>query len=138
MAAEGNPNVMDQILNGSIGVIGLIPGEANDYSGINNSDPDAYWVPLHKPVLTEGQVFHLVDVRTWNSIGSWGNSTNCENIPLRLTYCDLDSTAPAVHSSQTTALRDIRSITTRTARRWLTDFLVNHPGECPGRFYSLP
>ena len=29
------------------------------------SQPDAYWTPLHEPVLYEGQVFHLGDWASW-------------------------------------------------------------------------
>ncbi len=126
MSAEGNPNVRDLILDGSIGVIGMIPGEANDYSGINNADPDAYWVPLHKPVLTQGQVFHLGDVRTRISIGSWGISMNCENIPLLVSYCDWFY-SPGGIFFENYGVEGYTFYYDEDGKPMLTDFLVNNP-----------
>jgi putative aldouronate transport system substrate-binding protein len=84
----GTPAIREMLSTGVMGVMGCIPSEAADFGGGNNSDPDAYFVPIRKPVLTEGQTFHLGDVRSWFSLGAWAISAKCANIPLLVTYCD--------------------------------------------------
>lgn len=51
-------------------------------------DPDANWLALRDPVLTEGQVLHLGDERSRVFFGSASISAKCENIPLVMSYID--------------------------------------------------
>ena len=51
-------------------------------------DPDAQWLALRDPVLTEGQTLHLGDERSRVFFGSAAVSAKCENIPLVMTYLD--------------------------------------------------
>ena len=71
-----------------IGVTSLQPSDAPALMD-KETQPDAYWTPLHEPVLYDGQVFHLGDWASWiGGFGNWAVSAKCENIPLLLTYCD--------------------------------------------------
>lgn len=121
----GSLDAHDDVLNGVMGVMGMIPGEAHDFS-VNNVDPDAYFVPLHKPVLSEGQVFHLGDVRTWISLGAWAISAKCANIPLLTSYCDwFYSPSGAFFSNY--GVEGYTFYYDENGKPMLTDFLVNHP-----------
>ncbi|MDR0819803.1 MAG: hypothetical protein LBN43_09575 [Oscillospiraceae bacterium] len=121
-----NTTSLPTILDGTFGMMGMIPGEANDYSGINNVDPNAYWVPLHKPVLTPGQTFHLGDVRTWLSGGSWEISADCENIPLLATYCDWFYSPEGIFYENYGVEGETFTYNDKGEPQ-LTDFIINHP-----------
>ena len=85
---SGNTDFPADFQNNLIGITSTQP------SGVTalvdkETQPDAYWTPLHEPVLYEGQVFHLGDWASWiQGFGNWAVTTSCENIPLLLTYCD--------------------------------------------------
>jgi putative aldouronate transport system substrate-binding protein len=85
--ANGTDWVREKIIQGEIGLIGLVPAESTDYESLA-TDPNAEWAPIHKPVKEPGQVFLLGDQRSWLSYGSWFINTKCANIPLVCTWCD--------------------------------------------------
>ncbi len=86
-SALSNVSAADQIANGEVTLFGIVPSESVSYEA-SAADPDCYFVPLHKPILKEGQVFHCGDDSSWISYGSWSVSSKCENIPLVCTYLD--------------------------------------------------
>ncbi|NLO47799.1 MAG: hypothetical protein GX111_05705 [Clostridiales bacterium] len=126
MSTTAIGDYMPLILDGTLGVIGLIPGEANDYSGINNQDPNAYWVPIQKVVKEEGQVFHLGDGRTWITAGNWAISPKCDNIPLLVTYCDWFYSEEGIFLSNW-GVEGEAFYYDENGKPMLTDFLINHP-----------
>ena len=121
----GGLDAHNDVLNGVMGVMGMIPGEALDFS-VNNVDPNAYFVPLHKPVITEGQVFHLGDNRTWISLGAWAISAKCANIPLLTSYCDWFY-SPSGIFFENWGVEGYTFYYDESGKPMLTDFLVNHP-----------
>jgi hypothetical protein len=50
--------------------------------------PDAYWAPLHKLLRTPGQTIHVGEQRSRVTYGCTTVSTNCDNIPLAIAWCD--------------------------------------------------
>jgi putative aldouronate transport system substrate-binding protein len=104
----------------------MIPGEANDFSGVTNVDPNAYWVPLHKPVLTLGQTFHLGDNRTWFTGGSWGINAHCDDIPLLTTYCDYFYSPEGIFDENYGA-EGVTFTYNEKGEPQLTDLLIKHP-----------
>ncbi len=126
MSTTAIGDYMPLILDGTLGVIGLIPGEANDYSGINNQDPNAYWVPIQKVVKEEGQVFHLGDGRTWVTAGCWAINPKCENIPLLVSYCDWFYGEEGKFLSNY-GVEGYTFYYDENGKPMLTDFLINHP-----------
>lgn len=54
----------------------------------NTGDPDVYWLPLQKTLRYEGQVIHVGEQHSRVGYGHTTISTNCENIPLAVSWCD--------------------------------------------------
>ena len=52
------------------------------------TDPDLYWVPLKKLLRTPGQTIHVGEQRSRVTYGCTTVSTNCDNIPLAIAWCD--------------------------------------------------
>jgi putative aldouronate transport system substrate-binding protein len=125
-SAIGNANVTEQIYNGEIGVIGMVPGEAGDYEDLA-TDPNAEWVPLHKPVLEEGQVFHLGDQRSWISYGSWFINADCANIPLAATWCDYFYSEEGIFFSNY-GVEGVSFEYDEDGKPMLTEFITENPG----------
>lgn len=127
MSIDGNPTGKDLILTGKTGVIGMVPGEARDYEYPAAVDPDTHWVPLHKPVLQEGQVLHCGDTRSWLSYGSWFINADCSNIPLLVSYCDYFYSEEGIFlwnygvEGYTYELNE-------NGEPIFTDHMINHPG----------
>lgn len=85
---DGNITFAGDLQQGIAGVTSMLASESTGYVD-TEAYPGAYWTALHEPVLYEGQVFHLGDTASWlQGIGSWGITTNCENIPLLVSYAD--------------------------------------------------
>ena len=92
------------------------------------SQPDAYWTPLHEPVLYEGQVFHLGDWASWiGGFGSWVISTKCENVPLLATYCDWYYSDQGIFDTNW-GPEGYGFEYDENGEPQLTDFIVNNPG----------
>lgn len=76
--------------------IGLREGKigyfANSATGpkeiVIENDPDAYWLPLQKTLREPGQVIHVGEQHSRVGYGHTVVSTNCENIPLAIAWCD--------------------------------------------------
>ncbi|NLO48775.1 MAG: hypothetical protein GX111_10710 [Clostridiales bacterium] len=52
------------------------------------SDPNARWVVVRRPLLTEEQVLHLGSPNGYITYGLTEISTKCDNIPLAVSFCD--------------------------------------------------
>jgi putative aldouronate transport system substrate-binding protein len=73
--------------NNEIGYVATNPTGTAEYAS-ENDDPDCYWLPLHKLLQTPGQTIHVGANISRKSYGSTSISTDCENIPLAVTWCD--------------------------------------------------
>ena len=92
------------------------------------TQPDAYWTPLHEPVRYEGQVFHLGDWASWiQGFGNWAVTTSCENIPLLLTYCDWYYSDQGIFDTNW-GPEGYGFQYDENGEPELTDFIVNNPG----------
>jgi putative aldouronate transport system substrate-binding protein len=75
------------IENGRLGYARMAPHQAMIYE---QETPDAYcrWVPIRKPLRTEGQTLHLGGRKNRVLYGAAAISIRCENIPLAVTWLD--------------------------------------------------
>ncbi len=128
MSSEGTgtPAIREMLSTGAMGIMGCIPSEAADFGGSNNTDPNAYWVPIRKPVLYDGQVFHLGDVRSWFSLGAWALSAKCSNLPLLVSYCDWFYSDEGVTFSNW-GVEGFSFEFNENGERQLTEFIYRHP-----------
>ncbi|NLO49452.1 MAG: hypothetical protein GX111_14260 [Clostridiales bacterium] len=122
----GTPAIREALSTGTMGIMGCIASEAADFGGGNNSDPNAYFVPIRKPVLYEGQVFHLGDVRSWFSLGAWALSAKCANLPLLVSYCDWFYSDEGVTFSNW-GVEGFSFEYNENGERQLTEFIYKHP-----------
>ncbi len=125
MSWDGNITIAAELQTGVVGVCSMLPSEAAGYVD-NEAYPDAYWTAIHEPVLYEGQVFHLGDTANWVGYGNWTISTNCENIPLLVTYCDyFYSDSGAFFANY--GVEGYTFYYDESGKPMLTDFIVNNP-----------
>ncbi len=73
--------------NNEIGYVATNPTGTAEYAS-ESSDPDCYWLPLHKLLRTEGQTIHVGAQISRLTYGHTCISASCENIPLAVTWCD--------------------------------------------------
>ena len=84
---DNNTKFTDLIISDQVGYVYMSPGEVSSYE-TQSSDPDVEWVPIHRPLLEEGQVLHVGGQMTRVSYGSASISADCSNIPLIVSWCD--------------------------------------------------
>lgn len=82
-----NSDYHPAIARGEIGYIVTNSTGAKEYAA-ETDDPDVYWAPLKKIVRTPGQTIHVGEQRSRVTYGHTTVSTNCENIPLAIAWCD--------------------------------------------------
>ncbi len=80
-------DLKDKATKGEIGYMMMNISEVSDYE-INSVDPNTSWVPLKRPVLYEGQTFHLGGQTSRLGYGTVSINAKCTNIPLLVTWCD--------------------------------------------------
>ena len=124
---NGNAYFAADFQNNLIGVTSMQPSGAPALVD-KETQPDAYWTPLHEPVLYEGQVFHLGDWASWiGGFGSWVISTKCENVPLLATYCDWYYSDQGIFDTNW-GPEGYGFQYDENGEPELTDFIVNNPG----------
>jgi putative aldouronate transport system substrate-binding protein len=129
MTIVGNATVNDRLMSGEIATTGMVPTESVgiEYPGNATADPNAFWVPLHKPVLYEGQTFHLGDQHSWKSYGSYFISGKTEEIPVLVSYCDWFYSDEGIFTFNY-GLEGISFEYDNNGNPQLTDFILNHTG----------
>ena len=122
-----NTSFIEDFMENKIGVTSMLPSEGTGYVNLE-TNPDAYFIGLHEPVLYEGQVFHLGDIASWiQGLGNWAIGTHCENIPLLITYCDWFYSEQGYIDSNW-GPEGYVFFYNEKGERQLTDFILNNPG----------
>lgn len=86
-AYSNNTSFTAKTTGGEVGYVYMSPGEITDYEN-TSIDPDATWVPIHKPLVTKGQTIHCGGAVAHWTYGSTAISAKCENLELAVTWCD--------------------------------------------------
>lgn len=84
---DNNTVFKDKTTNNKVGYMVMNISEVSDYE-VTSIDPNTRWVPIKRPVLYEGQTFHLGGQTSRLGMGTVSISAKCKNIPLAVTWCD--------------------------------------------------
>ncbi len=129
MSIAASIDAKDLITAGEMAMIRLVPTEVPGYEPPNAvvADPDMYFVPIHMPLVYEGQTIHCGDARKWISYGSWTISTKTENIPLLVSYLDYFYSEEGAFFSNW-GIEGETFVYNENGEPQLSDFIMEHPG----------
>ena len=122
---DNNTKFTDLITTDQVGYAYMSPGEVDGYE-TQSSDPDAQWVPIHRPLLEEGQVIHVGGQMTRIGYGSASISANCSNIPLIVSWCDWRY-SPSGSDLSSWGEEGVLWEYDESGNRIATDFALNNP-----------
>lgn len=77
----------EKAINGKVGYMMMDEQEINDYESATPGEGNK-WVPVKRPVLYEGQTFHMGGQTSRLGYATVSVNANCKNIPLMVTWCD--------------------------------------------------
>lgn len=87
MAYQSTSDIREKATTNKVGYMMMNISEVTDYE-TGSVDPNTRWDPILRPVLYEGQTFHLGGQTNRLGYGTVSVSAKCANIPLAVTWCD--------------------------------------------------
>ncbi|NLO48103.1 MAG: hypothetical protein GX111_07295, partial [Clostridiales bacterium] len=129
MSIAASVDAKDLITAGKMAVVGLVPTEVPGYEPPNAvvADPNMYFVPIHMPLVYEGQTIHCGDARKWVSYGSWTINAKTENMPLLVSYLDYFYSEEGAFFSNW-GIEGDTFVYNESGEPQLSDFIMEHPG----------
>ena len=113
--------------NDMYGYISLATGDIATEGAVLDA-PDAEWIPLHDPVLEEGQVLHLGGYSTRVYYGAVAVSTNCENIELAISWLDWRYSDPGA-DLMSWGVEGVAWEYNEEGERQVTEYVTSSPGK---------
>ena len=92
----------------------------------HNINPNCRWKPMQKPVMYEGQIFHLGKSRVRTGTGCCSFSATCHDIPTAMKWIDYRY-SPEGYELYTYGPEGIICYTDENGQRHNTDWALNNP-----------